>query len=319
MAQTVEQITRQPIAVADLTATATAYAEQSRSTATRTAYASDWDHFTRWADAAGLDTLPAAPGTIALYLTAYSDTLKVATLSRRLTAIRQAHGVAGERFNAEAPELREVWKGIVRAKGRASDPVAPAVTQDLIAMLAGLPDSLRGTRDRALMLVGFAGGFRRSELTGLDVGDVTFTSDGLVITLRRSKTDQEGEGARVGIPHGQHKRTCPVLAVQAWLDGAGLTEGRLFRSVNRHGQAGGSLSTKAVALIVKRAAEGAGLDPDRYSGHSLRSGFATSAAAAGASERAIMNQGRWRSLPTARRYIREGSLFRDNAASVLGL
>ena len=265
------------------------------------------------------ETLPASPSTVGLYLTAYSGSLSVATLSRRLTAIRQAHAVAGEPFNAEAPELREVWKGIIRAKGRASAPAAPAVTQDLVAMLAGLPDTLRGIRDRALLLVGFAGGFRRSELVALKVGDVAFTSDGLVVTLRRSKTDQEGEGVKVGIPHGQHARTCPVLALRTWLDRADITDGRVFRSVNRHGRVNGSLSDRAVALLVKRAAEAAGLDPGGYSGHSLRSGFATSAAAAGASERAIMAQGRWRSLPTARRYIREGSLFRDNAASMLGL
>ena len=295
------------------------YADEARAPNTRRAYASDWNHFTSWADAAGLGTLPAAPGSVALYLSAFADTLKVATLGRRLTAIRQAHAVAGKPFDAAAPELREVWKGIIRSKGRASDPVAPAHLQDLIAMLSALPDSLTGIRDRALLLIGFAGGFRRSELVALDLTDIGFTGEGLVIRLRRSKTDQEGQGVRVGIPHGQHERTCPVLALRTWIDAAGLANGKVFRSLTRHGHVNSSLSTKAVALIVKRSAEGAGLDPTKYSGHSLRSGFATSAAAAGASERAIMNQGRWKSLPVARRYIREGSLFRENAAAVIGL
>ena len=309
-----------------LVATATGFAQQSRSANTTKAYASDWSHFAAWADAANRDTLPASPGTVALYLTAYSDSLKVTTLSRRLTAIRQAHAVAGKPFNAAAPELREVWKGIVRTKGRASNPVAPAVLQDLIAMLAGLPDSLTGIRDRALLLTGFAGGFRRSELTGLEMEDLIFTNDGLVVSLRHSKTDQEGEGSKVGVPYGQHDRTCPVLALQRWLVESGITDehglngsGKVFRSVTRHSSIGESLSTKAVSLIVKRAAEGAGLDPSKYAGHSLRSGFATSAAAAGASERAIMKQGRWRSLPVARRYIRDGSLFLENAAASIGL
>jgi len=152
------------------------------------------------------------------------------------------------------------------------------------------------------------------------VADVTTTRDGLVVNLRRSKTDQEGEGRRVGIPYGSRPATCPVRAVQDWLAASRLRAGPLFRGVNRHGQVRATrLSDRAVALVVKRAAEAAGLDPARYAGHSLRAGLATAAAAAGVSERAIMAQTGHKSLPMVRRYIREGSLFNDNAAAEVGL
>ena len=175
-------------------------------------------------------------------------------------------------------------------------------------------------RDRALLLLGFAGAFRRSELIGLDRAAVALTTDGLVVTLRRSKTDPEGAGRKIGIPYGSHPETCPVRAFRAWLEASRITAGALFRPINRHAQLGTRrLSAYAVALIVKRYATAAGLNASEFAGHSLRSGLATSAAQAGASERAIMNQTGHRSLNMVRRYIREGSLFRENAAAVVGL
>ena len=210
--------------------------------------------------------------------------------------------------------------GIRRTKGTAQRGKAPAVTSVVRAMVEGAPDRLLGLRDRALLLLGFAGAFWRSELVALDVEDLEFTAAGLVVTQRRSKTDQEGEGRKVGIPYGANPDTCPVRAVREWLDEAAVTLGPVFRSVNRHGQVQpGRLSDKAVALVVKRHAPAAGVDPARYAGHSLRAGLATAAAAAGASERSIMNQTGHRSLPTLRRYIRDGQLFRDNAAAAAGL
>jgi integrase len=150
--------------------------------------------------------------------------------------------------------------------------------------------------------------------------DVTFSRAGLVVTIRKSKTDQEGEGQTVGIPYGSNPDTCPVRAVQEWLECASINGGALFRSVNRHEQLQpGPLSDKAVALVVKRAAAAAGLDPKRYAGHSLRAGLATAAAIAGAGERAIMKQTRHKSERMVRKYIRDGQLFRDNAAAVVGL
>jgi integrase len=154
----------------------------------------------------------------------------------------------------------------------------------------------------------------------LDVEDCAFDKDGLTITLRRSKTDQEGQGRKVGIPYGSNPETCPVRVLQAWMEQAGLTTGPLFRPLNRHGQVkAGRLSGLDVARIVKKLAERAGLDAAKYAGHSLRAGHATSAAIAGASERSIMNQTGHRSVQMVRRYIRDGNLFRDNSAGKLGL
>jgi len=187
-------------------------------------------------------------------------------------------------------------------------------------MVLALPEGPLGLRDRALLLVGFAAALRRSKLVGLDVEDLGFEQAGMVLTLRRSKTDQEGQGQTVAIPYGRHDSTCPVLAVKVWLDASGITAGPVFRAVDRHGNiAAARLSDRAVANIVKRAAAAAGLDPADYAGHSLRSGMATAAARAGASERAIMDQTRHRSVAMVRRYIRRGQLFADNAAGRLGL
>jgi integrase len=164
------------------------------------------------------------------------------------------------------------------------------------------------------------GGFRRSELVALDVADCAFTKEGLVLTIRRSKTDQEGEGRKIGIPYAAHLASCPIRSLQEWLEKSGITEGPLFRPVNRHGKiASTRLSGAAVGEIVKRNATALGLDPLKFGGHSLRSGLATSAAMAGASERSIMNQTGHRSLNVLRRYIRDGSLFRENAVAVVGL
>jgi len=180
-----------------------------------------------------------------------------------------------------------------------------------------LPETLLGARDRALLLVGFGGAFRRSELVFLDVGDVAFTQDGLEVMLRRSKTDPEGRGRKVGIPFGSQASYCPVRALRAWTKAAGIEDGALFRYVTRYGQVGGRLTGHAVAKVVKRCAGAAGLDASRYSGHSLRAGLATAAARAGKSERAIMAQTGHRSLTQVRHYVRQGSLFLENAASGL--
>lgn len=197
---------------------------------------------------------------------------------------------------------------------------APAVTDDIRAIVDATDAGLIGARDRALVLLGFAGAFRRSELVGLDVEDCTFGKDGLTVTLRRSKTDQEGQGRKIGIPYGSNPETCLVRTIQAWLEISGINSGPLFRSITRHGQVQpGRLSGVDVARVVKKLAQRAGLDPANYAGHSLRAGHATSAAIAGASERSIMNQTGHRSVQMVRRYIRDGSLFRENSAGKLGL
>lgn len=292
------------------------YAGAAKARATLRAYRSDWRLFEAWCAHRDLLALPASAEVIALYLADQASELKASTLQRRLSAISQAHQAAGHDSPTRSLKVRAVWAGIRRTHGTAEEGRAAILTEDLRAMVDRLP----GIRDRALLLLGFAGAFRRSELVSLDVSDLRFTRAGLVVTLRRSKTDQEGQGTLKGIPHGANPETCPLKAVRAWLKGAGIEEGPLFRSVNRHGRvASARLSDRAVALAVKRAALAVGLDPDRYSGHSLRSGLATAAAAAGVSERAIMQQTGHRSVAMVRRYIRDGSLFRENAAGQIGL
>jgi site-specific recombinase XerD len=296
------------------------YVRHAKAAATWRAYQSDWRDFERWCLAHTLAPMPAAPQTVALYLSDLAQRCKVSTLQRRLAAISQVHQAVGVVSPSSAGPVRLVMAGIRRAKGTAQTAKAPVVTATLQAMLRTLPDRLIGQRDRALLLVGFAGALRRSELVGLDVGDITFPREGMVITLRRSKNDQEGQGRTIGIPLGANPDTCPVRAVEAWLQAARITSGPVFRAITRHGQLRpGRLSDKAVALIVKRAAQAAGLDPRAYAGHSLRAGLATAAAAAGVSERAIMNQTGHKSVAVARRYIRAGSLFRENAAAAVGL
>jgi integrase len=188
-------------------------------------------------------------------------------------------------------------------------------------MLECADTGMIGSRDRALILLGFAGAFRRAELVNLDLTDLAFSRDGLTVTLRRSKTDQEGQGRKIGIPYGSNPETCPVRNLQTWLEQAGIGDnGPVFRSLNRHGQLQpGRLSPIDVARIVKKLAHRASLDATKYAGHSLRAGHATSAAIAGASERSIMNQTGHRSVQMVRRYIRESSLFRENSAGKLGL
>jgi integrase len=210
--------------------------------------------------------------------------------------------------------------GIRRTQGTAQTAKTPVLVDDLRRMLANLPGNLLGVRDRALLLVGFCGAFRRSELVALDAGDVAVTRDGLVVTIRRSKTDQEGEGRKIGIPYGCRLESCPVRSFQEWLTKSGVTEGPLFRPIDRFGKmAPVRLSAAAVADIVKRCALAVGLNASDFAGHSLRSGLATSAAMAGASERSIMHQTGHRSVNMVRRYIRDGSLFRENAVAIVGL
>lgn len=188
-------------------------------------------------------------------------------------------------------------------------------------MVAALPEDLLGARDRALLLVGFAGAFRRSELVGLDLSDLEWRSEGVVITLRRSKTDQEGAGNRKGLAFGRHPETCPVRALSTWLEAASIVEGPIFRGVNRHGELlPGRLTDRQVARMVKKRAAEAGIaHTEALAGHSLRAGLATSAAMAGVSERDIMRQTGHRSVGMVRRYIREGELFRGNASASVGL
>ena len=283
-------------------------------------YQSDWREFCAWCEGHGVGPLPAAPEMVAAYIAECAGHLKPGSIQRRLNAIAEAHKAAGLDSPTAAGMVKNTMKGIRRTRGTAPVQKAPTLTDDIRAMVDAADAGLIGARDRALKLLGFAGAFRRSELVALDIEDCAFGKDGLTVTLRRSKTDQTGEGRKIGIPYGSNPETCPVRTVQAWLELAAIIAGPLFRSISRHGQARpGRLSPIDVARVVKKLAERAGLDAAKYAGHSLRAGHATSAAIAGASERSIMNQTGHRSVQMVRRYIRDGSLFRENSAGKLGL
>lgn len=305
----------------ELVASARAYVAASKAERTRKAYRSDWAAFEAWCAAQGLPSLPASPDTLALYLAARADAgAKVSSIARALASISQAHKAAGHTSPRGAAQVQAAMQGIRRTLGVAPEQKAPVLVADLRAMVATLPASLLGNRSRAMLLLGFAGGFRRSELVALDVGDLDFGAEGLTVTLRRSKTDQEGAGRKVGVPYGSDPATCPVRALRAWLGACGRTEGAVFVGLTRHGRLTGErLDGRDVARVVKAAAGAAGLDATRFSGHSLRAGLATSAAKAGKSERAIMAQTGHRSVAMVRRYIRDANLFSENAAAGIGL
>jgi integrase len=257
--------------------------------------------------------------------------LTTATLARRLTAIRQAHQLANRPLNTQHAIIKETWKGIRNTHGTNQNVKQPLLTEDVREMVALLSNKLIDLRDKALMLLGFAGAFRRSELVGLDIEDLSFGKEGLTVRIQRSKTDQEARGREVGIPYGSNPMTCPIRAAQDWLAALGITAGALFRGINRHGQLQSSrLSDRAVALIVKKVvyarARADGLNEElsnhyaaQFAGHSLRAGFATSAAKAGVAEHSIMRQTGHKKADTLRKYIRLGTLFTDNAAAKVGL
>lgn len=310
-----------PAAPADLewlASRAAGLAEGARADATRKAYRSDWTHFTAWCAGHRLDPLPAAPATVGLYLAAHEATLSMATLTRRLSAIAVAHRMAGHPMDTRHPAIRDVMRGLRRAKGIAQDH-AKALTAPLLRrVLAGCGEQLIDRRDRALLLVGFGAALRRSELVALDVADIAVVPEGLRVTIRRSKGDQEGEGAVIAVGR-TGTETCPTAAYSAWLVASRITDGAIFRGVNRHGQLGRRLSPSAVADIVQHRTAAAGFEATLFKGHSMRAGFATSAAMAGVEERIIMRQTRHRSVQTLRRYIRDGELFTRNLMEEVGL
>jgi site-specific recombinase XerD len=294
---------------------ALAYAADANAASTQKAYKRDAEAFARWCTAKGLASLPADPATVGVYLAHLADAgRKVTTIERALAAIavwQRSHGHAWPKGH---PAVRDVMRGIRRRVGVAPTCKAPIVGNELARMVAVLGVDLAGTRDRALLTLGWFGAFRRSELVALDVGDVRFVSEGAILTLRRSKTDQEGRGAEKGIPFATSVAACPVRALRAWLDAARLTDGPLFRAVDRFGRVSGKrMADRTVARIVQRVAQVAGISTD-VAGHSLRAGFATTAAAGGKDLDAIMRQTGHRSERVARGYIRHGTLFTANAA-----
>lgn len=300
-------------------AQARAFAADARSEATRKAYRADFAAFVAWAEQNGVPSLPSTEAAVGVYLGVLASAgRKVSTIDRALAGIMFAHLQAGHRLDGRHPAIRDVRAGIRRTLGVAPVKKSPVEDVELRQMLATLGTDVAGLRDRALLVLGWTGAFRRSELVALEHRDVVTGRDGLTITLRRSKTDQEGRGTEKGLPYAGDPDVCPVRALGAWLEATGIVEGALFRSVDRHGNVSAEpLSDRSVARIVQRAALDAGLDPARFAGHSLRAGFATTAARKGKTLDAIMRQTGHKSERIARGYIRHGSLFTGNAAAGL--
>lgn len=266
-----------------LTHQARQYASRAQAEHTTAAYRGQWARFEQWCKANGRQSLPAEPGTVADYLAGLAAAgRKFATVAQARAAIRKAHLLAGLAEPTGAPAVLAVVGGIGRTIGTAPAQKAPLSVDDLRALVAACPATLAGARDRALLLVGFWGAFRRSELVALDVEDVHLNG-ALKITLRFSKTDQLGEGQHKTLPALNDETLCPVHALKAWLDAADIQSGAIFRGVDRWGHLrGGRLTDKQVVRVVKACAERAGLDARRLAGHSLRAGFVTAALDAGA-------------------------------------
>lgn len=304
-----------PAALEPSIAVARSYIAESRSPATRKAYATDWQTFSAWCSARHLEPLPAHPTTVALFLAdEAANGLKPSTINRRAAAIRYAHKLRGLPIPTGATEVSEVLTGIRRVHGTAPRRVAPATADRIGLMLAACGSDLRGLRDRALLAIGFGGALRRSELVAIRVEDIEETAEGLKVILTRSKTDQEGAGHVVPILDGPRLQV--KAALSAWKAAAGIEHGYVFRSINKNESVQARpITDRSVANIVKARAKTAGFDPTQFSGHSLRAGFLTSAATSGASVFAMMDVSRHKSVETLRGYVRSAEAFKNHAGS----
>ena len=316
------------------------FAAQSQAENTIRAYAADLEDFRHWFKKMDRGWPPADPKTIGLYLGARADELSLATLERRLAAIASLHKEEGYESPASVAEgsLRKIWKGLVREKTRRQDGAPPLLVEDIRSIIEHLPRysteedgpagelTLTFLRDRALLLVGWTGALRRSELVALTTEDIEFIEgEGVNVYVRQSKADQEGTGLVKGLPYGSNKLTCPVTALRQWLQAAERQlgesfEGDIFRRFHRGESIGESAMTaQYVSTVLKRHAENAGLDPDEYSAHSLRAGFITQAIRAGKAERRVKEHSSHASWETFNRYVEEAGTFQENPAEGIGL
>ena len=284
------------------------FIEAGTAPSTRRAYQADLAHFVAWGG-----TLPATPLVVARYLADHATTLAMATLARRLVAVGLTHTRVGFANPTTTDLVRLTFRGIRRTYGAPQRRVAALTNEEIITITSLLGDSIRDVRDRALLLIGFSGAFRRSELSAVDCKSIEWMAQGLVLTIPRNKTDQEGRGRKVAIPLARVP-ACPVRALGEWLELSGIKDGPIFRPVAKGGNVlPKRLSPDAVAAIVKRSAKAAGLDPKRYSGHSLRAGFVTSAAAIGMPVWKIKAQTGHASDAMLSRYIRASALVFSGA------
>ena len=278
----------------------------SKSENTLRAYQSDYNDFSLFCSKNGFQAMPTQPKILALYITHLSSYSKYSTLKRRLASISILHKTKGHYIDTKHPIIMENLMGIKRTNGSNQKGKKPLLINDLKILINAIDQSnekdKRKIRDKALILIGFSGGFRRSELVDIEYEDLEFVSEGVKIFVKRSKTDQSGEGMTKAIPYFDNKNFCPVIALKNWIEIFDLKKSRIF-----------NISDKSVALIIKKYANYAGLESHRYAGHSLRSGFATSTAESGAEERNIMAMTGHKTTEMVRRYIKEANLFKNNA------
>ena len=284
--------------------------KSSKSKNTVRAYEADFKDFSIFCIKNSLNSLPTEPKILSLYLTHLSKTCKYSTLRRRIASIKVVHRIKGHYLDSKHPIIMENLLGIKRVNGSNQKAKKPLLINNLKIIIKAIYEfeksEFKRKRNKSLLLIGFAGGFRRSELVSLEVDDLEFVSEGLKIFIKKSKTDQSGEGSIKAIPFFNNQEYCPVINLKDWLRYSKIKNGKVF-----------SISDKSVSLIIKKYALLAGLDPNKYAGHSLRSGFATSAAESGAEERNIMAMTGHKTTQMVRRYIQEANLFKNNALNKL--
>ena len=293
--------------------------KSSKAKNTIRAYKSDFRDFGLFCAQNGLRSIPSDPRTISLYLTYLSTKdIKLSTLKRRLVSIGVIHKIKGHYLDTKHPSIIENIMGIKRRKGSVQKGKKPLLINNLKILInvidSKINEEIKRLRDRTILLIGFSGGFRRNEIVSLDYDDLEFVSEGLKINLKRSKTDQFGEGTIKGLPYFDNSQYCPVTSTQEWIEVSNIKSGPLFRKFSKGSKlTENRLTDQTIALLIKGYLKLAGIDNNNYSAHSLRSGFATSAAESGAEERSIMAMTGHKSTEMVRRYIKEANLFKNNA------
>ena len=291
----------------------------SKANNTIRAYKSDFRDFGLFCSKNGFRSLPSDPRTISLYLTYLSTKeIKMSTLKRRLVSIGVIHKLKGHYLDTKHPSIIENIMGIKRRKGSVQKGKKPLLINNLKTLInvidSKISEEIKRLRDRSIILIGFSGGFRRNEIVSLDYDDLEFVSEVLKINLKRSKTEQFGEGTIKGLPYFDNSQYCPVTSVKRWIEVSNIKSGPLFRRFSKGSKlTENRLTDQSIALLIKNYLRLAGIDNNNYSAHSLRSGFATSAAEAGAEERSIMAMTGHKSTEMVRRYIKEANLFKNNA------
>ena len=293
--------------------------QSSKASNTVRAYKSDFKDFGLFCVQNGFNSLPSEPKIVSLYLTYLSTKeAKISTLKRRLVSIGVIHKLKGHYLDTKHPSIIENIMGIKRRKGSIQKGKKPLLISHLKLIINVIDEQskeeIKKLRDRTLILIGFSGGFRRNEIVALDYDDLDFVPEGLKISIRRSKTDQFGEGMIKALPYFDSSKYCPVVSLKKWIAVSKINSGSLFRRFSKGSRlTENRLTDQTIALLIKEYLQLAGINSKNYSGHSLRSGFATSAAESGAEERSIMSMTGHKSTEMVRRYIKEANLFRNNA------